>query len=310
MQRSEFRMDVRQVDYVVAVAEELNFTRAAARCHIAQSGLSHQIAQLEKEIGARLFDRTSRSVGLTQTGVAFLPYARRLLRDAEEARAAVAAVRGSVHGVLHVGSIPFASADVDLLGLLRTFQEAYPAIEVTVSDEGSLSTVAGILAGSIDLAFVGLFGHQLPPGLAHRILTLEPLVAVVGHDHRLRGSAQIDVATLAEGQRFLESHPDSGLRAQVDAACLRANVRRTVVCELRNPADLAALALQGLGVAVVPQRAAVSVVTAPFTDCMLRLTDPQAVQPVALVHRDLEPSRAPVRAFLRLAGSRWPQPST
>jgi DNA-binding transcriptional LysR family regulator len=300
-------MDLRQLGYVVAVAEELNFTRAAGRCHIAQSGLSHQIAQLEKEVGALLFERTSRTVRLTPTGQVFLPYARRLLRDAEEAMAEVAALRGSVQGVLHVGSIPFASADLDLLGLLRAYQEAYSAIEVTVSDDGSLTTVASILAGSTDVAFVGLFDHQLPAGLAHRLLTLEPLVAVVGSDHPLRGTGHVDVSTLASGQRFLESHPDSGLRAQVDAACQRAKARRTVVCELRNPADLAALALQGLGVAVVPLRVAAAVATAPFDDCVLRLTDTQAVQPVALVHRDPEPSRAPVRAFLRLVRSRWEQ---
>jgi DNA-binding transcriptional LysR family regulator len=299
-------MDLRQLQYVVAVSEELNFTRAAGRCHIAQSGLSHQIAQLEKEIGAQLFERTSRAVRLTPTGQVFLPYARRLLHDAEEAFAEVAALHGTVQGNVHVGSIPFAAADVDLLGLLRSFQEAYPAVEVTVSDEGSLTTVTSILAGTTDAAFVGLFAHQLPRGLAHRLLSLEPLVAVVGHDHPLRGTGQATVGALA-GERFLESHPDSGLRAQVDAACLRANVRRAVVCELRNPADLAALALQGLGVAVVPRRVARAVATDQHEGCVLRLTDPQALQPVALAHQDPEPSRKPVKAFLNLIRTRWPE---
>jgi DNA-binding transcriptional LysR family regulator len=299
-------MDLRQLEYVVAVSEELNFTRAAGRCHIAQSGLSHQVHQLEKEIGAQLFERTSRAVRLTPTGQVFLPYARRLLHDAEEAFAEVAALHGTIQGTLHVGSIPFTAGDVDLLGLLRSFQEAYPAVEVTVSDEGSLTTVASILAGSTDVAFVGLFAHQSPARLVHQILSLEPLVAVVGQDHPLRGTGQAALGALAR-DRFLESHPDSGLRAQVDAACLRANVRRAIVCELRNPADLAALALQGLGVAVVPRRVARAVVTEQLEGCILRLTDPQALQPVALVHRDPGPSRKPVRAFLNLIRARWPQ---
>ena len=299
-------MDLRQLEYLVAVSEELNFTRAAARCHIAQSGLSHQIGQLEHEVGARLFERTSRSVRLTPTGLVFLPYARRLLRDADEALAEVAALTGVVHGSLHVGSIPFAAADVDLLGLLGAFQEAYPAIEVTVSDEGSLSTVGSILAGTTDVAFVGLFAEQLPPGLAHQLLNLEPLVAVVGQDSALRGSGQVSVSELSIGQRFLESHPDSGLRAQVDAACLRAKVRRSIVCELRNPADLVSLALRGLGVAIVPRRVANAVVAENLADCVLRLTDPQAIQPVALVHRQPEPTQQPVRAFLNLVRARWP----
>ena len=301
-QQSGNQMDMRQLQYAVAVAEELNFTRAAARCHIAQSGLSHQVAQLEREIGAALFQRTSRRVQLTRAGQVFLPYARRLLRERGQALAEVAALSGTLAGRLHIGTIPFASAHV---GLLRDYQESYPAIEVVVSDEGSLSTVAAILAGGTDAAFVGLFRDQLPSGLTHQLLALEPLVAVVGPDHPLRGAPAVDMGTLADGSRFLESHPDSGLRAQVDAACTRARTRRQVACELRNPADLAALALQGLGVAIVPIRIAQAAADSD-PDGVLRIADPQAVQPVALIYSDPPPTSLPAQAFLRLVHSRWP----
>jgi DNA-binding transcriptional LysR family regulator len=299
-------MDMRQLQYAVTVAEELNFTRAAVRCHIAQSGLSHQIAQLEREIGAPLFKRTSRSVQLTPSGQVFLPFARRLLRDTEQALAEVAALRGLLPGRLHLGTIPFGAGPVDLLGLLDDYQRAYPAIEVVVSDEGSLSTVAAILAGTIDVAFVGLFGDQVPAGLVHQVLALEPLVAVVGPEHPLHGAETVDMRALADSARFLESHPDSGLRAQVDAACTRAKTRRRVACELRNPADLAALALRGLGVAIVPLRSALAATSAGQAASVLRLADPLAVQPVALVYRDPEPASRPIQAFLRLVQSRWP----
>jgi len=306
IKQSENQMDMRQLEYVVTVAEELNFTRAAARCHIAQSGLSHQVAQLEHEIGAPLFLRTSRSVQLTPAGQVFLPYARRLLRDTEQALAEVAELRGMLPGRLHIGSIPFGAGPVDLLGLLQDYQQAYPAVEVVVSDEGSLSTVAAILAGTTDVAFVGLLDDQIPAGLVHQVLALEPLVAVVGPEHPLYGTRTADMRALADSARFLESHPDSGLRAQVDAACTRARARRRIACELRNPADLAALALRGLGVAIVPLRAALAATSAGQEASVLRLTDPQAVQPVALVHRDPEPSSRAVQAFLRLVHSRWP----
>jgi DNA-binding transcriptional LysR family regulator len=298
-------MDMRQLEYVATVAEELNFTRAAARCHIAQSGLSHQVAQLEHEIGAPLFQRTSRSVQLTPAGHVFLPYARRLLRDAEQALAEVAALRGELPGRLHIGAIPFGAGPVDLLGLLQDYQQAFPAIDVVVSDEGSLSTVAAVLAGTTDLAFVGLFGDQLPAGLIHRVLALEPLVAVVGPQHPLHGTGTADMRVLADSDRFLESHPDSGLRAQVDAACTRAKALRRVACELRNPADLAALALRGLGVAIVPLRAAQAAISGGQEASVLRLADPKAVQPVTLIYRDPEPASRPVQAFLRLIHSRW-----
>ena len=119
-------MDQRELEFVVAVAEELNFTRAAQRCHIAQSGLSHRIAQLEREIGATLFERSSRKVLLTPEGHVFLPYARRMLRDAEDVQAELAALRGVVRGRLRLGSIPVSVSGVDLLGLLRDYRKAYP----------------------------------------------------------------------------------------------------------------------------------------------------------------------------------------
>ena len=307
VQRSENQMNLRQLQYAVAVGEELNFTRAAQRCGIAQSGLSHQVSQLEREIGAPLFRRSSRSVRLTPAGHVFLPYARRILHEADEAVAAVAALRGMMPGRLRIGTIPFGAGPVDQLSLLRDFRESYPAVEVTVSDEGSLSTIAAILAGTTDAAFVGLLRHQIPAGLHHQVLALEPLVAVVGPDHPLRGAPAVDVRTLADCSRFLESHPDSGLRAQVNAACARARARRQVICEMRNPADLAALALQGLGTAIVPLQAAQAAAAPAGQQAgILRLADPQAIQPVAFVHRDPPPIRPPVQAFLRLVRSRWP----
>ncbi|MFY9933711.1 MAG: LysR family transcriptional regulator substrate-binding protein [Streptosporangiaceae bacterium] len=243
---------------------------------------------------------------LTQAGHVFLPYARRLVRDAGEALAAVAALRGVVPGRLRIGAIPFGPGPVDLLGLLQDFRDGYPAVEVVVSDEGSLTAIAAIAAGHIDVAFAGLLRHQIPDGLLHQILALEPLVAVVCPQHPLYGVPAVDVRTLADCSSFLESHPDSGLRAQVDALCTRARIRRQVICEMRNPADLAALALRGLGVAIVPLRVAQAAAPAGREPSVLRLADPQAVQPVAFVYRDPEPASPAVQAFIRLVHSRWP----
>lgn len=298
-------MDLRQLEYLVAVAEELNFTRAAARCHIAQSGLSHQVRQLERELGSPLFERSSRSVRLTTPGQVFLPRARAILREAAGARNDLEALKGRLGGMLRLGTIPFGASDIDVLGLLQAFRAGYPAIDVVVSDEGSISTVAAVLGGSIDVAFVGLFAHQMPEGLVHRLLSLHPLVAVVGPDHLLAGHGAVDLGQLVEQSGFLESHPDSGLRAQVDAACTRAKRRRHVVCELSSPADLVQLALQGMGVAIVPRPVA-EAVAGQDSASILRLTDRQALQPIALVHRDPAPSDPAVQAFLRLVESRKP----
>jgi DNA-binding transcriptional LysR family regulator len=229
----------------------------------------------ERQLGAALFQRTSRTVRLTPESQVFLSFARRILREAADARTEVAALRGVVRGRLRIGSIPVSYGDLDLLGLLSDYRRAYPAIDVSLSDEGSLSTVTAVLSGDLDAAFVGLYEHQVPPGLSLRILKLESLVAVVGRNHPLRGAGVVSLAHLADGNPFLESHADSGLRAQVDEACPRTRARRQVVCELRNPADLAALAFEGIGVAVVPQNVAQGTVPSDGHDCICVWTMPE-----------------------------------
>src|SRR5690606_27099302 len=119
------RMELQQMRYVVAVAETNSFTRAAERCLVVQSALSHQIARLERELGARLFDRTSRRVRLTAAGAAFLPVARQCLAAADRAVAEVAAAIGEVRGPLRVGLIPTVAA-VDVPSALAEFRRRHP----------------------------------------------------------------------------------------------------------------------------------------------------------------------------------------
>jgi DNA-binding transcriptional LysR family regulator len=296
-------MDLRQMEYAVAIADELNFTRAAARCHIGQSGLSHQIAELEREVGTRLFDRTSRSVRLTPAGLTFVAGARRVLRTVHEMSAAIASIDGQVQGRLLLGAMTLTAGDIDLLGLLREFQETFPAVEVIVSDAGSATAVAQLLTGELDVAVLALHEQQLPPGIAHHPLRLHPLVAVVGRQHRLRGAGVTGLEALAD-DRFLDCTPETGLRAQVDAAFGRARARRKSACALRSAGDLASLALEGIGVTVVPRPVAEAIVPADHADCVLRLDDPQAMQPLALAHRDPAPASPGAQAFLRLALAR------
>jgi DNA-binding transcriptional LysR family regulator len=298
-------MDLRQMEYAVAIADELHFTRAAARCRIGQSGLSHQITQLEREVGTRLFDRTSRSVRLTQAGQTFVACARRVLQAVHEMQAEIASLDGPVRGRLRIGSLTLTAGNIDQLGLLREYQEAYPAVEVILADADGVEAAAQLLTGELEVAVVALHEHQLPPGIAYHLLRLAPLVAVVGRRHRLRGAGVTDMEELAD-ERFLECGPDTGLRAQVDAAFDRARTRRRSVCALRSAGDLASLAFEGIGVTVVPRPAAEAVIPADHADCILRLHDPQALQPLALVHRDPAPTSPAAQAFLRLALTRLP----
>jgi len=115
-------MELRHLRYFTAVAETLSFTQAAAECGIAQSALSQQIARLEKDVGAALFSRSSRQVRLTEAGAVLLPWARRLLADAEQARQELEALGGLRRGRLRGGLIQTVASAVDVAAVLGGYR--------------------------------------------------------------------------------------------------------------------------------------------------------------------------------------------
>jgi DNA-binding transcriptional LysR family regulator len=272
---------------------------------VVQSALSSQIARLEREQRVTLFHRTSRSVQLAPAGELLLPHARRLLHGAEDARAELAAFAGLLTGRLRlgmVGSVGNAAPVVE--SSLMVFHDRHPGVEIAVQDTGSRHMAEQVRSGDLDLAFVGLFADQSPPGLAHLVLTDEPLVAVVARDHPLAGRRTVDLAELAEAGPFIEMRTESGLRRQVDAAFDRAGVERRVAFELGTSESVVRFAGLGFGAALVP---ASSVATATSV-AVLTLTDPDARHPISLVHREPEPSAPSARAFLALLLERTAHP--
>jgi DNA-binding transcriptional LysR family regulator len=298
-------MDLRQLEYFVSVAEERNFTRAAARCHVVQSALSYQIARLEREQGVTLFLRTSRSVQLAPAGELLLPHARRLLHGVDVARAELAAFSGLLTGRLRLGMVGSVGNSAPVVeSSLMAFHERHPGVEIAVQDTGSRHMAEQVRSGDLDLAFVGLFADQSPAGLVHSVLTDEPLVAVVARDHPLAGRRTVDLGELAGAGPFIEMRAESGLRLQVDAAFERAGVTRTVAFELGTSDSVVRFAGLGFGAALVPASAAATV---PGVS-VLPLPDPLARHPISLVHRAPEPSAPSARAFLALLRERVAQP--
>jgi len=293
-------MDLRQLEYFVAVAEELHFTKAAARCHVVQSALSYQIGRLEREHGLPLFERTSRSVRLAPAGDVLLPRARQLLADLDLARSELAALAGVVTGRLRLGMVGSASQAAPMVELtLADFHRRHPAVEITIEDTGSRFMADQVRAGVLDAAFVGLFADQVPADLVHRVLAVEPLVAIVGVDDPLAGRGSADLAELADlvgGRPFVEMRRESGLRQQVDAAFDRAGVVRTAAFELGTSDAVVRFVGLGFGAALVP----LSATSGRSGVASLRLTDALAQHPVSLVHRQPEPSAPSARAFLAL----------
>ncbi|GAB2630620.1 LysR family transcriptional regulator [Streptomyces capparidis] len=236
--------------YVVAVAETNSFTRAAERCLVVQSALSHQIARLERELGARLFERTSRRVRLTPAGAAFLPAARQCLDAAERAAAEVAAAVGEVRGRLAVGLIPTVAA-VDIPGALRDFRRRYPHVRIGLRVGASEELVEQVRQGGIEVAFLGLPTTARPQGVAAHELARDRLVAVVAPDHPLAEEPAVDLRRLSS-EVFVDLPARTAGRVQSDQAFAAAGLTRDVAFEVTTTDFMARLVGQGLCIAMLP----------------------------------------------------------
>ena len=245
-------MELRHLRYFAAVAETLSFTQAAADCGVAQSALSQQIARLERDVGATLLIRSSRQVRLTEAGAVLLPWARRLLSGAEQAQQDLDALAGLRRGRLRLGLIQTVSSAVDLPAVLGDYRDRYPGIELSVSYGASEAMLAAVLDEELDLALVGLGPESIPPGLDHRLLVEEPLVAVVSAGHRLAARERIDLAELA-GEEFIWFSRGTGLRHAVEAACARAGLTPPPNLEIGLVGEMIRLAAHGIGVTLVPR---------------------------------------------------------
>ena len=265
-------VDLQQLKYVVAVAELGNFTRAAKRCFVVQSALSHQIQKLERELGARLFDRTSRPVALTPAGAAMLPAARDCLTAAERAQAEVYAAIGEIRGRLAVGMIPTAAA-VDVPAVLRAFHHEHPQVRISLLTGGSDALADQVRDGVLDVAFLGLAENVEIPHLDSRQLARDPLAALLAPDHRLAGRKRIRLEAIC-AEEFVDFPAGTTGRVQADRAFAAADLERTVAFEITDPQVMARLVAEGLGVALLAstyaaQLPGVSVV--PVTNTSYRL---------------------------------------
>lgn len=246
-------MELRQVTYAVAVADAGSFTEAARRCHVAQSALSTQVAQLESELGSRLFHRTTRRVTITDAGRVFLPAARRLLADAACLHADMIDLVGRPVDTLRVGATQTASRILDLPAVLGRFHRLYPQAGLTMT-AGPTSELTDLVArGELDLALAGPHYAETRAALSFRALASpEPLVAIVPANCAVARQRSASLADLAGIGPFLEFRANTALRELVDRAFADAGVHRSVAFELGQISDIVRCAAHGLGVAVVP----------------------------------------------------------
>lgn len=249
MNHDHGRMDLQQLRYVVEVAATSSFTRAAERCFVTQSALSHQIAALERELGQRLFVRSSRSVRLTEAGEAFAVPARTAVLAAEQAKEDAAAAAGDVVGTLRLGVIPTVTA-VDVPALLVAYRSAHPSARVELRVGNSDALMDAIRRGDLDAALLGLREDVQPTGVASRPLSSDSLVAVVPSGHVLADGASVRIDDLA-GMTFADFPAGTSGRAQSDAAFVAAGVERDVAFEADSAELILGLVAAGLAVTLL-----------------------------------------------------------
>jgi DNA-binding transcriptional LysR family regulator len=248
-------MELRQLEYLVAVAEEANFTRAAERLHVAQPAVSAQIQKLERELGQVLLDRSRRAVRLTAAGVAVLPSAKAALAAIVGVRRAVDELADLVTGSVAIGMVT--AHDVDIPGLLADFHARHSGVEITLSTDNSDVLIDHLRTGVLDMAIVSVGSGERPEGLNVETITDEAIDAAVRHDDVLAGESSIELAALA-GRSLIALPVGTGLRRQLDHACAAAGVKVRVAFEASTPIALADLAERGLGVAILPSSVAQS----------------------------------------------------
>src|SRR5689334_22694320 len=224
-------MELRHLEYFVAVAEERHFTRAAERMRVAQSGLSASIRALEKDLNAELFVRNTRRVELTDAGRALLAEAHRTLASAAAARDAVAAVRGLLRGSLTVGSEQCLGV-IDLPPMLAAFRRAHPGVEISLAYAGSGEIVERIRLGRLNVGFVALPGPA-PDGVHLLPVATEEMMLLTHPGHRLAEKDAVGVGDLAD-EDFVDFSPDWGARQVNDQAFARAGLRRRTSVEVND----------------------------------------------------------------------------
>lgn len=244
-------MELRQLEYFLAVAREGNVTRAAKKVYTTQPSLSRHIQRLEEELGAPLFDRTKQGMRLTTVGETFLQYVERGFGQFEAGRQAVRDLLGPEHGHVRMAFLPAVGADL-LPETLAAFRTQYPLVEFTLRQSTTLEMLRWLAAGDVELCIATALPYNpAEPGLASAPLLVEALYAALPPDHPCATQPELDLHDLASDS-FVMLGRGSGLRRVIEAACQQAGFLPHVAVEGDDLATVRGLVAAGLGVSLLP----------------------------------------------------------
>jgi LysR family transcriptional activator of glutamate synthase operon len=289
-------MELRQLRYLVALAEELNFTRAAANEHVAQPALSQQIRRLEDEVGLALVERTTRHVTLTAAGELLVVRARRVLAELEAAGTELEALRGIDTGHVTIGAM-HTMGPVDLSLALALFHDRHPNVGLTVREQSSEEMAEMLRVDELDLAFLSVTERVEAHGLGLYQLVSEALVVLLPPDHPLSGRRKVRMGDLAD-EHFISFRAGARLRELLFAAGRRAGFEPRVTLESNESQRIRRLVARGLGVAILPRSDA----EGPGADvAVAALVEPALRRDITLAWREGRRHAPAAAEFLELA---------
>lgn len=238
----------------MAVATEMNFSRASQQIHVVQSALSVAVSKLEKELGVKLFDRSRQKIRITPAGETFREHARQVIRTAQMAKDSMSDYHGELTGTIEFGSL-ISFGELDLPAILGEFHRNHPLVRIRLrqrqAQTGLASYLSAIADGALDLALVSEPDH-CPPRIAMQKLCEEPILFVCRPDHRLARHDYVDITELEE-EDLISWPTEFGLRRLIDNIFAAAGVAPRIRYELAADFSVAARLVQhGLGSAFMP----------------------------------------------------------
>lgn len=246
-------MDFRQLQYLTAVAEHRNVTKAAESLYISQSALSHYIRKTEEELGVQLFDRSTTPISLTYAGKCYIASAQRILLENERLMKELREITENMTGVLRIG-VSRDRASYMMPRLVKGFQSMYPGIRVDIFTESGQQLRDALKSGRIDLLLLPDDSRDLDPGITYQTLYAEELVLCAGKGKLQIKECLADPKALDQ-QPFYLMKPEHAIRSFCDSFFRKNKIRPEIRNELSSSVACYRMAAMGLGLAIVPYMA-------------------------------------------------------
>lgn len=244
-------MEIHQLEYIVEVARQKNFTRASYTLNVTQSTLSHQIAKLENELGIEIFIRKARTVELTQVGYAFLQQSISILKNIDTAKQTVLDFKGLLKGTIRIGMIG-SLASIDYSNIIADFYKKYPHLHFYIEGSGTFSLLTKLIEQKLDLAFIVTPPKKDFPDIKFHALTTDDYILAVPLHHPLAHRKRVALSALSK-EKFIFYPSTDRIHYICLEACLAAGFQPNIICECDHSPTSIALIQAGMGIGFFPR---------------------------------------------------------